>query len=62
MKIAGRGSIELREKDQDFPSRGALDITAARRDFGFDPKINIDEGLEIYYDWLKDSEYWKINL
>jgi nucleoside-diphosphate-sugar epimerase len=62
VKLVGRGSIELREKDQDFPSRGALDITAARRDFGFDPKIDIDEGFEIYYDWLKNSEYWKTNL
>ena len=60
--LAGKGSIELREKDQDFPSRGALDISAARRDFGFDPKIDIDEGFEIYYDWLKNSEYWKTNL
>jgi nucleoside-diphosphate-sugar epimerase len=59
VKLVGRGSIELREKDQDFPSRGSLDITAARRDFGFDPKVDIDEGFEIYYDWLKNSEYWK---
>jgi len=62
VKLVGRGYIELREKDQDFPSRGALDISAARRDFGFDPKIDIDEGFEIYYDWLKNSEYWKTNL
>lgn len=60
--LVGKGSIEIREKDVDFPSRGALDITAARRDFNFDPKIDIDEGFEIYYHWLKNSEYWKSNL
>lgn len=60
--LVGKGTIEVREKDADFPSRGALDITAARNDFGFDPKIDIEEGFEIYYDWLKNSEYWQNNL
>ncbi len=62
VKLAGKGSIEVRDKDADFPSRGALDITAARRDFGFDPKVDIDEGFEIYYDWIKNSSYWQSNL
>ncbi len=64
VKLVGKGKIEVRKKDADFPSRGALDITRARRDFRFDPKIDIDEGFEIYYNWLKNSEYWKekINL
>lgn len=62
VKLVGKGSIEVRDKDADFPSRGALDITAARKDFQFDPKIDIDEGFERYYDWLSRSEYWKSNL
>lgn len=62
VKLVGKGSIELRDKDADFPSRGALDITAARRDFGFNPKVDIDEGFEIYYNWLKNSKYWSQNL
>ena len=62
VKLVGKGSIEVREKDLDFPSRGALDITAARTDFAFDPKVDIDEGFEIYYNWIKNSEYWKNNL
>lgn len=62
VKLVGKGSIEVRDKDADFPSRGALDITAARRDFNFDPKIDIDEGFEIYYQWLKNSTYWKKNI
>jgi nucleoside-diphosphate-sugar epimerase len=62
VKLVGQGTIEVREKDADFPSRGALDITAARRDFNFNPKIDIDEGFEIYYRWIKNSEYWKFNL
>ncbi len=62
VKLVGKGTIEVRDKDADFPSRGALDITAARRDFNFNPKIDIDEGFEIYYNWLSNSTYWKSNL
>jgi nucleoside-diphosphate-sugar epimerase len=62
VSLAGKGTVEITEKDADFPSRGALDITAARRDFGFDPKVDIDKGFEIYYEWIKNSEYWSQNL
>jgi UDP-glucose 4-epimerase len=62
VRLVGKGDIEVREKDADFPSRGALDITAARRDFGFDPKVDIDEGFEIYHRWLSNSEYWQSKL
>jgi nucleoside-diphosphate-sugar epimerase len=58
VKLVGKGSIEVREKDLDFPSRGALDITAARKDFAFNPKVDIDEGFEIYHAWIKNSKYW----
>jgi UDP-glucuronate 4-epimerase len=57
VKIVGKGSIEVRDKDADFPSRGALSIEAARRDFGFDPKVDVEEGFQRYYVWLKDSIY-----
>ena len=62
VKIVGKGSIEVRDKDADFPSRGALNIDAARRDFGYDPKVDVEEGFEKYYDWLSASEYWKSKL
>jgi UDP-glucose 4-epimerase len=58
VKIVGQGTIEVRDKDADFPSRGALNINAARQDLGFNPKIDIDEGFQIYYEWLKNSVYW----
>jgi len=58
VKIAGQGSIEVKDKDADFPSRGALNIDAARRDFGFDPKVDVEEGFQKYYNWLSISEYW----
>jgi UDP-glucose 4-epimerase len=59
VKLTGKGSIAVQERDMDFPSRGALNIDAARRDFGFDPKVDIDEGFQVYLDWLRSSSYWK---
>jgi nucleoside-diphosphate-sugar epimerase len=59
VKVVGKGTIEVGERDPDFPSRGALNIDAARQDFGFDPKVDVEEGFQIYYDWLKDSAYVK---
>jgi len=59
VSLVGKGTVEVKEKDADFPSRGALDSLAARQDFGFNPKVDIDEGFEIYYNWIKNSTYWK---
>jgi nucleoside-diphosphate-sugar epimerase len=57
VQIAGGGTIEVGERDTNFPSRGSLDITAARRDLDFDPKIDIDQGFQIYYQWLQHQKY-----
>jgi len=62
VKIVGKGSIEVRGKDADFPSRGALNIDAARKDFGYDPKVDVEEGFQKYYEWLSKSYYWKAKL
>lgn len=59
IELVGKGKVEVKDKDADFPSRGALNIDAARRDLNFNPKIDVVEGFQIYYDWFKSSEYWK---
>jgi len=59
LKLAGGGILLVRDKDKDFPSRGALNIDAARRDFGYDPKVDVEEGFQKYYDWLSTSSYWQ---
>jgi UDP-glucose 4-epimerase len=56
--VVGKGEIVVGERDLDFPSRGALNIDAARRDFEFDPKVDVAEGFQKYYDWLKSSSYF----
>jgi UDP-glucose 4-epimerase len=62
VKLAGKGSIEIKDKDADFPSRGSLNIAAARNDFNFDPKVDVEEGFKIYYDWIINSPYWSKKL
>ena len=62
VKLAGKGSIEIKDKDADFPSRGSLNIAAARNDFNFDPKVDVEEGFKIYYDWIVNSPYWSKKL
>jgi nucleoside-diphosphate-sugar epimerase len=62
IKIAGRGRVEVRDRDADFPSRGALNISAARTDLGFAPMVNVEEGFRRYHAWFKSSSYWKIRI
>lgn len=58
VKIVGKGRVEVQDKDQDYPSRGALNIDAARRDLGYDPKIDVEQGFQNYHTWLENSVYW----
>ena len=52
VELAGKGTIQLEPKDNDFPSRAALNIDRARQDLGFDPKVDMEEGFRRYYSWL----------
>ena len=58
VQIVGQGTIEVRDRDRDFPSRGALNIDAARRDFAFFPTVDVEEGFRAYHEWLANSVYW----
>ena len=58
VKLAGQGKIQINKRDEMFPSRGALNISAARQDFGFNPRIDIEEGFQAYYEWLSNSTFW----
>jgi nucleoside-diphosphate-sugar epimerase len=62
VKIVGKGTIEVRNKDADFPSRGALNIDRARTILGYDPKVDVEEGFREYYNWLSQSPYWAAQL
>lgn len=57
-QIVGKGKIEVTHKHEDYPSRGTLSINSARRDFGYAPTVDIEEGFRRYYDYLLSSSYW----
>ena len=59
VKIVGKGTIEVQDRDADFPSRGALCIDRAKVILGFDPKVDVEEGFQKYYEWLSSSPYWQ---
>ena len=58
VELVGKGSIELRNRDADFPSRGALNIDRARAVLGYDPRVDAAEGFENYHEWFRNSLYW----
>jgi nucleoside-diphosphate-sugar epimerase len=51
--IAGSGTIEIQDKDEEFPSRAGLDISRAQQELGYAPTITIEDGFRDYYNWLK---------
>ena len=58
VKIVGSGSIQINNRDNDFPIRGQLSIVRAYNDFGFLPTVTIEQGFEEYYNWLKTTSIW----
>jgi len=57
VSIVGQGTIRVNDPDNNFPRRGQLNINQAYQDFGFVPKVDIEQGFQEYYEWLKDSVY-----
>ena len=66
MAVATTGAsvdlITVNDRDSAFPSRGSLNIIAARQDFNFNPQVDIPQGFKQYHDWLKNSSYWQKKL
>ena len=58
-KLTGKGKILVQERDMNFPSRGRLSIARAQQDFGYDPKIDVEQGFARYLAWLQDSKFWR---
>ena len=56
--IVGSGTVRVNNRDLNFPSRGSLNIDAARRDLNFNPTVNVADGFERYYESLSNSVHW----
>lgn len=59
VKICNKGKIEIVDRDTEFPSRGALDITWAQSNLKFHPLIDLADGMTRYMHWFKKSTYWR---
>ena len=55
ISIAGKGNLEIADRDLSFPKRGRLSIMRAQRDLGYSPKVNVEEGFRRYYDWYDQN-------
>jgi nucleoside-diphosphate-sugar epimerase len=55
--VGKAGHINFESADAEYPSRASLRIDRARTDFGYEPKVDIEQGFELYYKWLKTSVY-----
>jgi nucleoside-diphosphate-sugar epimerase len=62
IQIAGKGTLEIQDRDLSFPKRGRLNINRAINDFGYAPQINVEEGFQKYYEWFRTSSYWQSRL
>jgi nucleoside-diphosphate-sugar epimerase len=55
ISIAGKGNLELADRDLSFPKRGRLSIMKAERDLGYAPKVNVEEGFHRYHEWYSQN-------
>jgi nucleoside-diphosphate-sugar epimerase len=55
IRIAGKGSLEIADRDLSFPKRGRLSIMKAQRDLGYTPQVNVEQGFQRYYDWYSQN-------
>jgi len=58
LQLANKGELIVGPRDLSFPKRGRLSIEKAIKDFGYSPKINVEEGFKKYYDWFIVDPYF----
>ena len=59
VSIAGGGSIKVVESNPRYPSRGTLSTIRAGQDFGYCGTIDIEQGFQLYHEWLQNSLFWR---
>jgi nucleoside-diphosphate-sugar epimerase len=53
VSVAGGGRIKIVDADPTFPSRGTFSNIRAGQDFGYHGRVDIEQGFQLYYEWLK---------
>jgi nucleoside-diphosphate-sugar epimerase len=52
-----KSRIIKKEHNSLYPTRGTLSIHKARTHFGYDPKINLEEGLKRCWEWYQETGF-----
>jgi nucleoside-diphosphate-sugar epimerase len=55
ISITGKGTLEIADRDLSFPKRGRLNISRARKELGYNPKVDLEQGLKKYYEWYQQN-------
>lgn len=58
VETVGQGHIAVQARDDAYPSRGSLDCQRAHVVLGWQPEVDLEQGLRFYHDWFRDSLYW----
>lgn len=53
ISVAGGGRIKIADANPSFPSRGTLSNIRAGQDFGYHGRVDIEQGFQLYYEWLR---------
>jgi len=59
ISLAGRGRIDVLDRDRSFPRRGRLNSDRARSLLNWHPAIDVIDGFEAYMQWFRDDSYWR---
>ena len=51
--IAGLGTIKINQRDLAFPKRGRLSSELAKKELGYNPQVDFEQGLVKYYEWYQ---------
>lgn len=51
-----RASIKIGPGDLGYDNLGALSVERANADFGWRPRFSIEQGMELYLEWLRAHE------
>jgi UDP-glucose 4-epimerase len=52
-KLIPDTQIQVAEADKKLPTRGELDVSRAIELIGYQPKVDIEEGISMYLDFIK---------
>tara|TARA_R100000049_G_C1954194_1_gene105414 strand:- start:1161 stop:2171 length:1011 start_codon:yes stop_codon:yes gene_type:complete len=58
----GSGSIELREADKFYPSRGTVNSDKIKHQLGWEPSVDLEAGVPAYLNWFLAQEFLKLRV